>query len=280
MNNSKKVAGLAGIVSVLWMGLTAAVAANQKRLLFNPLGSKREVFKPYSTGHRTRPIVVRSKDGTRLSGWLMTPPVKGPHPGVVYFGGRSEEVSWVARDAGKLFPGMAVLAVNYRGYGDSHGDPAEEHFVDDGRMLFDWLSERHHVDPKRIAVVGRSLGSGVAVQVAMERDASAIVLITPYDSILAIAKRKFKAIPVEYVLRHKFESIKYAHQLLAPTYVLRAAFDDVVPHSHTDLLVQKLGKLHADEIVPDSDHMNIPYLEATQDRIASFLSSRFNQPPA
>jgi alpha/beta superfamily hydrolase len=195
----------------------------------------------------------------------------------VYFGGRSEEVSWVARDAGKLFPGMAVLAVNYRGYGDSHGDPAEEHFVEDGRMLFDWLSERHHVDPKRIAVVGRSLGSGVAVQVAMERDANAIVLITPYDSILAIAKRKFKAIPVEYVLQHKFESIKYAHQLLAPTYVLRAAYDDVVPHSHTDLLVQKLGNLHADEIVPDSDHMNIPYLESTQDRIASFLASRFSQ---
>jgi len=276
MNNSRKAAGLAGLVSVLWMGLTAAVAANQKRLLFNPLGSRREVFQPYSTGHRTRPVVIRAKDGTRLSGWLMTPRLAGAHPGVVYFGGRSEEVSWVARDAGKLFPGMAVLAVNYRGYGDSHGDPAEEHFVEDGRMLYDWLSERHHVDPKRIAVVGRSLGSGVAVQVAMERDANAIVLITPYDSILAIAKRKFRAIPVEYVLRHKFESVKYAALLKAPTYVLRAAMDDIVPHSHTDLLVEKLGTLHADEIIPDSDHINIPYLESTQERIANFLSTRFS----
>ncbi|NYE62432.1 hypothetical protein FHW58_003647 [Duganella sp. 1224] len=276
MNHSKKVAGLAGVVSVLWMGLTAAVAANQKRLLFNPLGSKREVLKPYSSGHRTRPIVVRAKDGTRLSGWLMTPPVAGPHPGVVYFGGRSEEVSWVARDAGKLFPGMAVLAVNYRGYGDSHGDPAEEHFVEDGRMLYDWLSERHHVDPKRIAVVGRSLGSGVAVQVAKERDANAVVLITPYDSILALAKRKFRTLPVDYFLRHKFESVKYADQIKAPAYVLRAAVDDIVPHSHTDQLVQKLATLHADEIVPDSDHLNIPYLESTQQRIASFLASRFS----
>ena len=277
MNHTKKIAGVAGVASMLWMALTAAVAANQKRLLFNPI-SKREVDKPVSSGHRTRPIVLRSKDGTRLSGWLMKPNVLGPHPGVVYFGGRSEEVSWVARDAGRLFPGMAVLAVNYRGYGDSHGDPAETHFVEDGRMLFDWLSERHHVDPKRIAVVGRSLGSGVAVQVALERDANSIVLITPYDSILAIAKRRFKALPIDYVLQHKFESIKYAHQLKAPTYVLRAAFDDVVPHSHTDLLVEKLGRLHADETVPDSDHMNIPYLEATQDRIASFLSGRFSQP--
>jgi PhoPQ-activated pathogenicity-related protein len=78
------------------------------------------------------------------------------------------------------------------------------------------------------------------------------------------------------VLRHKFESVKYAAQIKAPTYVLRAAVDDIVPHSHTDLLVQQLGTLHADEIIPDSDHINIPYLESTQERIANFLSSRFN----
>jgi dipeptidyl aminopeptidase/acylaminoacyl peptidase len=277
MNNSKKVAGVAGIASMLWLGLAAAITANQRRLVFNP-NIKREVLRPRSSGHRTRPIVLRAKDGTKLSGWLMTPSVVGPHPGVVYFGGRSEEVSWVARDAGKLFPGMAVLAVNYRGYGDSQGDPAEQHMVDDGRMLFDWMAERGHVDPKRIAVVGRSLGSGVAVQVAMERPANSVVLITPYDSILAIAKRRFRAMPIEYVLRHRFESVKYASALTAPTYVLRAAFDDVVPHSHTDLLVAKLGRLHKDETVPDSDHMNIPYLAATQDRIAEFLSTQFMQP--
>lgn len=277
MNNSKKVAGVAGIASMLWLGLAATIAASQRRLVFNPT-IKREVERPRSSGHRTRSIVLRSKDGTKLSGWLMTPAVVGPHPAVVYFGGRSEEVSWVARDAGKLFPGMAVLAVNYRGYGDSQGDPAEQHMVEDGRMLFDWLAERHHVDPKRVAIVGRSLGSGVAVQVAMERAAHSVVLITPYDSILAIAKRRFRAMPIEYVLRHRFESVKYASALTAPTYVLRAASDDIVPHSHTDLLVAKLGRLHKDEIVPDSDHLNIPYLATTQSRIAEFLSAQFLLP--
>jgi len=279
MNNSRKVAGIAGLASVIWVGLTAAIAASQSRLLFNP-NVKREVDRPRSSGHRTRPIVLRAADGTKLSGWLMKPAVVGPHPAVVYFGGRSEEVSWVARDAGKLFPGMAVLAVNYRGYGDSQGDPAENHMVEDGRMLFDWLAERSHVDPSRIAVVGRSLGSGVAVQVAMERAAHSVVLITPYDSILAIAKRRFRAMPVEFVLRHRFESVKYASALKVPTYVLRAASDDIVPHSHTDLLVAQLGKLQLDETVPDSNHLNIPYLETTQEKIARFLSTQFALPRA
>ena len=277
MNNTRKVAGLAGALSFLWVGVTAAIAASQRKLVFNP-NARREVDKPRSSGHRTRAVVLRAADGTKLAGWLMTPQVVGPHPAVLYFGGRSEEVSWVVRDAGKLFPGMAVLAVNYRGYGASQGDPDEQHMVDDGRMLFDWLARHGQVDPDRVAVVGRSLGSGVAVQVALARPAHSLVLITPYDSILAIAKRRFRAVPVEYVLRHRFESIKYAPLLTTPTYVLRAASDDIVPHSHTDLLVAQLAHLHLDEIVPDSDHMTIPYLESTQHRIASFLQAQFARP--
>lgn len=262
---------------MLWLGLTAAVAANQRRLVFNPV-LEREVQSPRSSGHRTRPVVLRAQDGTRLSGWLMTPNIPGPRPAVLYFGGRSEEVSWVVRDAGKLFPNMTVLAMNYRGYGDSHGVPAEIHMIEDGCLLYDWLATRGQVDPHRIAVVGRSLGSGVAVQVAKERPAHSVVLITPYDSILAIAKRRFRVMPIEYMLRHRFESIKYAPSLKAPTYVLRAASDDVVPHENTDLLVAKLATLVGDDIVPESDHMNIPYLEATQERIAGFLTKQFNAP--
>lgn len=279
MNNTKKVASLAGLASVVWLGLVTAVAASQRRLVFNPT-IKREVDKPRSSGHRTRPVTLRARDGTKLSGWLMTPAVVGPRPAVIYFGGRSEEVSWVARDAGKLFPGMTVLAVNYRGYGNSQGNPDEQLMINDGCMLFDWLGERALVDPTRIAVVGRSLGSGVAVQVTIQRPVHALVLITPYDSILAIAKRRFRTMPIEYVLRHRFESIKYAPSLLAPTYVLRAAVDDIVPHSHTDLLVAQLGSLHKDDIVPGSDHMNIPYLDATQTRIAEFLAGQFARPAA
>lgn len=280
MDTSKKMAaGITGFASFLWLTLTAAVAANQRRLVFNPCITP-EVESPRSSGHRTRPIVLRARDGTRLCGWLLTPLVPGPRPAVMYFGGRSEEVSWVARDAGKLFPGMTVLAMNYRGYGQSHGVPAEIHMIEDGCTLYDWLAALGQVDAARIAVVGRSLGSGVAVQVAKERPVHSVVLITPYDSILAIAKRRFRVMPIEYMLRHRFESIKYAPSLKAPTYVLRAHEDDVVPHSHTDQLVGKLATLVADDTVPGSDHMNIPYLDATQALIASFLTRQFAKPAA
>ncbi|KAF3998710.1 alpha/beta hydrolase [Glaciimonas immobilis] len=269
----KKMTGMGGIVALGWLVFTAAVAVTQRKLIFKPVRIK-EVERPRSIGHRTRPVVLRSMDGTRLSGWLLTPRAAGPHPAVVYFGGRSEEVSWVARDAWRMFPNMTVLAINYRGYGDSEGIPGELKMIEDAHMLFDWVMEHRHIAPGQIAVVGRSLGSGVAVQLAVSRPVAAVVLITPYDSILAIAKRRFPSIP-GFVLRHRFDSVKHAPLLSAPTFIIRAASDDVVPASHTDLLVAKLTTTPRDETIPDSDHSNIPYLESTQGRIAEFLTSKF-----
>lgn len=246
----------------------------QSKLIFNPMPIK-ESARPRSSAHRTRSIVLRGADGTRLSGWLMLPPAPGPHPAVLYFGGRSEEISWVVRDAARMFPRMAVLAMNYRGYGGSAGFPGEKQMVEDACLLFDWMAARHPVDASRIALVGRSLGSGVAMQVAVQRQAAALVLLTPYDSLLAIAKRRFPSLPVSLLLRHRFESIKYAPQIMSPTLVLRAACNEVVPSAHTDLLIARLGNPAYDQTVPGSDQCTLPYLQATQQRIAHFLSNMF-----
>lgn len=277
--SQRRIAGITGLAGLAWLGFTAVVASAQSKLIFNPV-REREVERPRSNGHRTRPVVLRTSDGTRLSGWLMSPLAPGQHPAVVYFGGRSEEVSWVARDAGRMFPDMTVLAVNYRGYGESGGFPGEPQMVADACDLFDWMAEQGHVDPTRIAVVGRSLGSGVAVQLAVQRPAAALVLITPYDSLLALARKRFRSVPVGWVLRHRFESVKYVPKLAAPALILRATSDDVVPGTHTDMLVSQFGLPPQDETVQDSDHCNIPYLEATQNRIAQFLAATFSKTPA
>ena len=276
--SQRRIAELSGLAGLAWLSFTAVVAATQSKLIFNPIRIK-EVERPRSGGHRTRPVVLRSADGTRLSGWLMSPQAPGPHPAAVYFGGRSEEVSWVVRDAARMFTNMEVLAMNYRGYGDSAGFPGERQMVADACLLFDWMAEHQQVDASRIALVGRSLGSGIAIQAAVQRPAAALVLLTPYDSLLAIAKRRFRSVPVGWLMRHRFESVKYAQQLLTPTLVLRAASDDIVPAAHTDLLVAGFRNKPHDETVPGSDHCSIPYLEATQQRIAQFLAATLGRAP-
>lgn len=270
--SKRTMAGAAGLAALAWTSFAAAIALGQKKMLFNP-ASHREVDRPRSAGHRTRSVVLRGNDGTRLSGWFLTPRQSCPMSAVIYFGGRSEEVSWVVRDAGRMFPHSAVLALNYRGYGESHGVPSELQMISDGEYLFDWLAERSYIDETRIALVGRSLGSGVAVQVAARRAAAAVVLLTPYDSILAIARRRFRTVPVGWMLRDRFESVKHAALLTAPVFVLRAASDTVVPASHTDLLVQSLQTVVSDVTIPDSNHSTLPYLPAAQRAIATILAS-------
>jgi dipeptidyl aminopeptidase/acylaminoacyl peptidase len=261
-------AGAAGI----WLTVATIVATRQRQLVFGRVRASR--VRPHSISHRTRPITLETLDGVRLSGWLMRPRAIGPYPAVVYFGGRGSDVAWAARDAAVMFPGMMVLAVNYRGYGKSEGKPGERQIVADARMLFDWLSEHGSVDARRIAVLGRSLGTGVAIQLAAERPVRALVLVTPYDSLLALARRRARGLPVRYLLRHRFESIKYAPMVTAPTYVLRAEADRVVPRRHTDRLVQHMQAICHDEVIPGSNHSGILGQKDTKARIASFLSTQ------
>ncbi len=273
-------AGAVGLAGLGWLGFIVTVTARQNNMLFNPIRRK-EIERPSSRGHRTRPVVLRCRDGTRLSGWLLTPKTPGPHAAAIYFGGRSEEVSWTVRDAQRMFPGMLVLAINYRGYGDSHGSPGERQMIDDGKVLYDWLlASGRHIDPGRIAIVGRSLGSSVALQVAARRPVAALVLITPFDSVLAMVKKRLPSVPVSLVLRHRFESIKVAPKVTTPVLVLRAESDDIVPQVHTDILVAELPNVVSDEVVPESNHLNIPYLDETQEHILKFMQGQLFHRPA
>lgn len=278
LSTKRKIAGVVGLAGVAWLSAIGAVIINQRKLVFNPSTAPEDEH-PHGNEHKTRQVVLYSADGTRLSGWLMTPKTRGPHPAVIYFGGRSEEVSWLTRDAGRMFPGMTVLAVNYRGYGKSLGVPGEQQLVEDAHMVYDWLVSREHVDTTRVAIVGRSLGSGVAVQLACNKPTAALVLLSPYDSISALAKRRFRVLPVNWALRHRFDSAKHASKLMVPTFVLRATKDKVIPHQHTDALVAKLPKLMLDETITDSEHGNLPYLISTQERIAAILQQQFGMVP-
>lgn len=270
-------ANVAALLGMAWVGAVASITARQRQILFDPVRAKC-VDCPASPGHDTRPVRLFSGDGTQLCGWLLTPKAPGPHAAVIYFGGRSEEVSWVAHAASTMFSGMALLAINYRGYGDSHGTPGERQMIEDGRMLFDWLiAKDREIDPHRVGLVGRSLGSSVAIQVAALRPVAAIVLLTPFDSVLAMVRKKLPSMPVGWMLRHPFESVKYAERVAAPILVLRAEMDDIVPHLHTDALVSKLATVTRDEIVPGSTHVDIPYLPETQFRIARFLAGQLLQ---
>jgi uncharacterized protein len=125
---------------------------------------------------------------------------------------------------------------------------------EDALLLYDRVRAEH----PNIIVMGRSLGTGVAVRLASERPAQRLVLVTPYDSIEAIAAGQFPIFPVRWLLRDKFDSGQHAPRLDVPTLVIVAEHDTVIPRASSDQLYARFPKGSARyQLIPRTGHNTI-----------------------
>lgn len=175
---------------------------------------------------------------------VSTRPAAGPHA-VVYFGGNGEDVSASVPDLDGAFPQHALYALHYRGYGGSSGTPSQESLFTDAVALFDKVRATH----PNVTVIGRSLGSGVAVHLASVRPAARLVLVTPYDSIAGIAAGQFPYFPVRWLLKDRYESFRYAPRVAIPTVIITAERDEIIPRASTELLLTRFAPGIAHQVV-------------------------------
>jgi len=232
------VTALLAVAAAAYLALVGAMWLLQDRLLFYPQPAVASVAVPQ--GWRVEDLHFATRDGVTLAGILALPP-RGDRSAVIYFGGNAEEVTSAARDADRLYGPRAVLFVNYRGYGASQGRPAENAIVGDAVALYDWLARRPDIDPQRIAVHGRGLGSGVAVQVAAARPVRCVVLTTPFDSVVRVASQAYPWLPVAWLMRNPFDSVARAPAIKAPALVLVAADDTLIRPERSENLASHWG---------------------------------------
>lgn len=153
-------------------------------------------------------------------------------PALIYFGGNAEDVGANVADFDAAFPDRAVYLVNYRGYGGSTGRPSETALTSDAEAIYDSLGAHH----RPIAVIGRSLGSGVAVALAARRPVERLVLVTPFDSIANVAADHFRWLPVRSLIRDRYDSLRRIGAVRAPILVVVAENDEVVLRARSDAL--------------------------------------------
>jgi pimeloyl-ACP methyl ester carboxylesterase len=180
-------------------------------------------------------LFIHGADGTRLHAWHVKAAPGAPL--VLYFGGNAEEVSWMMDDAARRAPGVGWLLVDYRGYGSSDGSPSEKALVSDAILWYD----RFSAESKTIHVFGRSLGSGVAVQLAAQRPVAGLILVAPFDSLVEVGKRHYPFLPVNWMLKHRFDSAALAPKMKAPLLCIVASDDDIVPAVHAKRLYDAWG---------------------------------------
>jgi len=223
---------VAAAVLLAWLYLI------QERLIFYPQPAPTQA--PFASGYAIAEVHVATEGGLSLRGWLAKPFAGASQrlPLTIYFGGNAEETSGMVALAGH-FPGWSLLTVNYRGYGGNPGSPTEDALFADALAVHDFAARRADVDPARIVVIGRSLGSGVAVYLASRRLLAGVVLVTPYDSLRAVARRHYPFLPVSWLLKHGFDSIGRAPDIETPVLMLAAQRDTVIPPAHARALFER-----------------------------------------
>ena len=239
---SRTLMSLFAFVAVAYLVLCAALFVFQRALIYYP--QPRTIDAPETL------LTLQVADAQVL---VTVRPHDGPKA-LIYFGGNAEDVSRSLPDFSQAFADHAIYLLHYRGYGGSSGSPSEEVIQQDAMTLFDNVYNTH----PNIAVVGRSLGSGVAVRLASQRPASRLILITPYNSLEDLAARQFRWFPVKWLLRDKFESWKYAAHITVPTLLIAAEHDEVIPRSSTEKLYTNFAKGVASmQVIPGTGHNSI-----------------------
>jgi len=151
-------------------------------------------------------LSLQTPDGHTLKGILL-PPDEPPGDGslILGFGGNAWNGQDVAEYLHEMFPDATVVAFHYRGYAPSSGAPSAEGLIADAPLLLDLAVGR--VKPKRTIAIGFSIGSGIAANLAAKRELDGVVLVTPFDSLKAVAQSMYPWIPIGPVFDHEIEAL-------------------------------------------------------------------------
>lgn len=223
---------IAALAAALYALSGLALYVFQRRLLYFPDPTH---YTPQQAGLAgVEEVGLATPDGEQLVAWYK--PASGAAPTLLYFQGNGGGL-YLRRQRIEALAGAeyGVFILGYRGYSGSTGSPSEKAFVADGLLAYDYLKAQG-LAPDRIVLYGESLGTGVATQVASQRQTAAVILEAPFASVAAEAKARFGVFPTNWFLVDRFDSMAHIGRIAAPLLILHGSEDIVIPASSSRAL--------------------------------------------
>ncbi len=231
----------------------------QRKILYFPQPASQ-----ISATTQLQPVSYESGQLT-LTGWVLNP---GKTKGLLYYGGNAEQIEQNIPFFKALDLPYSVYLIPYRGYGRNSGEPSEQALYNDALAIYDQI----RLDHSELALMGRSLGSGIATHVAAKRDISTLVLVTPYDSIQNVAQQAYKLFPINLLIKDRFRSWANVQNIQADTLIVAAEHDRIIRPERTQALATYFDSSKLNTVtVRGADHNNIALYPAYSEAIKDHL---------
>jgi fermentation-respiration switch protein FrsA (DUF1100 family) len=263
-----RVMGWMVTLAFVYLVFIIALGVMQKQLIYFPDPAP---FVPSQWALKElQPLPVKTEDGLSLTSWYV-PPRKRDHFTIVFFQGNAGHLGYRNYKARPWIDnGYGVLMVGYRGFGGNPGKPSEQGFYMDSRAAINALLALG-VPEKALVLYGESLGTGVAVQMATEYDASALILESPYTSILDVAADRYPLVPVRILVADIYDSLAKIKDVHMPLLLMHGEQDQVVPIKFGRRLFAAANEPKQAEYVPEAGHNDV-YNLRIQQLVLNFLA--------
>jgi pimeloyl-ACP methyl ester carboxylesterase len=201
-------------------------------------------------------LSLETPDGETLAGIHILPDDPGRTRTLILgFGGNG----WNGQDVGEylhqLYPDFDVVAFHYRGYEPSTGSPSSEALIGDAPLVYDFAKKR--LKPECVIAVGFSIGSGIAATLATKRPVDGLILVTPFDSLKAVAQSMVPWLPISRFFDHEIDAANALESVNVPVAIVAAERDNIVPAERTDALRAHVRRLCLDQTIARAGHNDI-----------------------
>jgi fermentation-respiration switch protein FrsA (DUF1100 family) len=208
----------------------------QPQLLYYPNVPSRELTAtPARIGLDYEAVTLQTEDGVRLSAWFIPHPA--PRATLLFFHGNAGNLSHRLESIGLFHElGLAVFIIDYRGYGESEGDPTEAGTYRDAAAAWRYLVERRQIAAQEIVIFGRSLGAAIAADLASHTRPAALIIESAFTSVPNMAARLYPWLPVRWLSRYRYNTQHSLETITCPLLVIHSREDDIIPFSEGEQL--------------------------------------------
>ncbi len=217
------------LIVIFYVGLTVLLFLFQEKLVYFPTRAWETT--PADASLPFEEVWLEAADGIKLSGWFI--PAEPANGVILFFHGNGGNIShrlWSLELFHHL--GLSTLVIDYRGYGQSEGNPGEQGTYLDAEAAWRYLVEERRISPTDIIMFGESLGGAVAAYLAQQHTPRALILLSTFTSVPDMGAQAYPFLPVRLLARVHYNTLKRLPQINCPVLIIHSPADEIIPYRY------------------------------------------------